>query len=339
MKQGQGMKLLIGAGGIYCSFLTYGKLHEQIFKYTADDGSRFTYAFFLQVMESLVTVVVAAVGLWRAGRQQGLPLHMFMRAGVSQVLAKACTSLALAHSLSFPVVTLAKSGKMVPVMAGSILLGGKSYSWKQYLSVAAIIAGTVIVTMDQKKGGGSGGGSDSWLGLAFILASLTFDGVVGGMQSDIQNEATAKLGARVAPWDMMFWMNLFMAGTAALFCALPLNSSLQVVLPEGVVALQYCERNPVVLQKILLFAACSATGQAFIFYTISNFDPLTTTTITTTRKVSSTVLSILTEGHSLSAVGWAGLTVASAGISMEIVEKTGAGGAHFNAKAPAKKVT
>ena len=45
----QGLKLLVGAGGIYGSFLTYGKLHEQIFKYAAEDGARFTYAFFLQV--------------------------------------------------------------------------------------------------------------------------------------------------------------------------------------------------------------------------------------------------------------------------------------------------
>ena len=145
----------------------------------------------------------------------------------------------------------------------------------------------------------------------------------------------------------------------------PLDGSLELVLPEGAVALQYCLQNPVILHKILLFAgtfahvytylsvsvhstlarpltpfaACSAMGQAFIFYTISNFDPLTTTTITTTRKVSSTVLSILTEGHSLSGFGWCGLSVASAGISMEIVEKVGASGGSQKEKAPTKKVT
>ena len=45
---GRGLKLLIGAGGIYVSFLSYGKLHEQIFKYKSDDGEKFTYVFFLQ---------------------------------------------------------------------------------------------------------------------------------------------------------------------------------------------------------------------------------------------------------------------------------------------------
>ena len=46
----KGLKLLIGAGGIYVSFLSYGKLHEQIFKYRSDDGEKFTFAFFLQAL-------------------------------------------------------------------------------------------------------------------------------------------------------------------------------------------------------------------------------------------------------------------------------------------------
>ena len=49
-KMPPGLKLLIGAGGIYVSFLSYGKLHEQIFKYKSADGEKFTYAFFLQAL-------------------------------------------------------------------------------------------------------------------------------------------------------------------------------------------------------------------------------------------------------------------------------------------------
>ena len=120
---GKGLKLLIGAGGIYVSFLSYGKLHEQIFKYTSADGEKFTHAFFLQAIEAFANVIVAGLALLIFGSQKNLPLKLFIPAGTSQVLAKACTSLALANSLSFPVVTLAKSGKMVPVMIGSIILG------------------------------------------------------------------------------------------------------------------------------------------------------------------------------------------------------------------------
>jgi len=318
----QGLKLLIGAGGIYASFLTYGKLHEQIFKYQSPDGEKFVFAFFLQAIEAFANVLVAGIGMRVVGRQKGLPLHLFVSAGVSQVLAKACTSLALANALSFPVVTLAKSGKMVPVMIGSIVLGGKSYHMKQYLAVAAIIAGTVIVTMDQKKSGKAGEENSVW-GVCFILASLVLDGVVGGMQTDIQKETKRRLGVPVAQFDMMFWTNVFMTMTAAAICCLPLDASMNVAQPEFMRGFAFCLQNPIIYTKIIWFAGCSAVGQSFIFFTIANFDSLTTTTVTTTRKVLSTLLSIFTEGHSMSAVGWAGLSVASVGISMEIVEKIG----------------
>ncbi len=45
--------------------------------------------------------------------------------------------------------------------------------------------------------------------------------------------------------------------------------------------------HPEIFEKIVKFSLCSAFGQAFIFFTISNFGPLTCTTVTTTRKVCS----------------------------------------------------
>merc|ERR1712008_377318 len=64
-----------------------------------------------------------------------------------------------------------------------------------------------------------------------------------------------------------------------------------------------------------------AVGQAFIFYTISSFDPLVCTTVTTTRKVFSVLLSIFTKGHQLNNQGWAGIAMACGGILGELEEK------------------
>jgi UDP-galactose transporter B1 len=46
----KGLKLLIGAGGIYSAFLYYGTLQEDVFHYRAADGSSFKSAWFLQAM-------------------------------------------------------------------------------------------------------------------------------------------------------------------------------------------------------------------------------------------------------------------------------------------------
>ena len=154
----QALQLLFGASGIYASFLYYGSLQEDVFRYESEDGTKFTMAWYLQVLESLANVVVGTGALilmgltgngygttirsedgtiisknrkgmvwWWWGGTPNLPKKPFLSSGFSQVCSKGFTSLALANGLSFPVATLAKSGKMAPVMLGSLILGGAKY--------------------------------------------------------------------------------------------------------------------------------------------------------------------------------------------------------------------
>lgn len=44
------LKLIFGAGGIYAAFLYYGTLQEDVFHYTASDGTMFKAAWFLQAL-------------------------------------------------------------------------------------------------------------------------------------------------------------------------------------------------------------------------------------------------------------------------------------------------
>ena len=303
------IKLMIGAGGIYGAFLYYGSLQEDVFRYTSEDGVSFRQAWFLQVLEALANVIVGFVGMQLTGPTKGIPLRMFGISGAAQVSAKACTSLALANGLSFPVATLAKSGKMAPVMAGSLILGGASYDIREYLQVAAIIGGTAIVSMGKKKGGGS---ASSTMGVVYIVLSLALDGVTAGFQKRLKTE-TAKVGVKPKPYDFMFWTNLFMCLTAAVI-ALGLGE-----MNSGVA---FCLGNPEIMSKIIKFAICSAVGQSFIFYTIANFDPLVLSTVTTTRKIFSVLLSIFLKGHSLSLMGWSGIGLACSGILSELQSKT-----------------
>ena len=141
----QALQLLFGAGGIYASFLYYGSLQEDVFRYESEDGTKFTSVWFLQVLESAANVIVGTAALvimgltgtgagddtdgkrkWWGGTPN-LPKKPFLSSGFSQVCSKGFTSLALANGLSFPVATLAKSGKMAPVMIGSLVLGGATY--------------------------------------------------------------------------------------------------------------------------------------------------------------------------------------------------------------------
>jgi len=307
----QPLQLLIGVGGIYGAFLYYGSLQEDVFRYESADGSgeKFTHAWFLQVLEAAANVAVGWVGMHLNGPTPGVPLKMFAISGASQVTSKACTSLSLANGLSFPVATLAKSGKMAPVMLGSLLLGGAKYSLREYLQVASIIGGTAIVSMGKKSSSGSS--SSSLLGVFYIVASLAFDGITAGFQKRLQRD-TERAGCKPKPYDFMYWTNLFMCLTAAVIA---------LALGELSAGAAYCRRNPEILSKIVQFSVCSAVGQSFIFYTLSHFDPLVLSTVTTTRKIFSVLISIFFKGNSLSMMGWGGINMACMGIGSELQAK------------------
>lgn len=50
------VKMIIGAGGIYASFLYYGTLQEEVFAFTAPDGTQFKSAWFLQALGIVLLV-------------------------------------------------------------------------------------------------------------------------------------------------------------------------------------------------------------------------------------------------------------------------------------------
>ncbi|KAK1734774.1 UAA transporter family protein [Skeletonema marinoi] len=321
------MQLLFGAGGIYASFLYYGSLQEDVFRYESEDGTKFTHAWYLQVLESLANVIFGtialivmgassnsknSVGLWWGGTPN-LPKKPFVSSGFSQVCSKAFTSLALANGLSFPVATLAKSGKMAPVMLGSLILGGATYGLREYLQVLAIIGGTAILSMSKKKASTS---ESTPLGAVFILLALVMDGVTGGVQKRLLADMK-RVQVTPQPYDLMTYTNLFMM----LFALL-----ISFVLGEFTQGIAYCASNPKVFSLIWKFSMCSAIGQSFIFYTVARFDPLVCSTVTTTRKILSVLYSILFKGHSIAGQGWLGLLLAIGGIASEVVHKAmGAG--------------
>lgn len=147
--------------------------------------------------------------------------------------------------------------QMAPVMAGSLLLGGATYSLREYLQVVAIIGGTAIVSMGKKKKGGD----NSMMGIFYICMSLVLDGVTAGFQKRLKTE-TAKVNVKPKPYDFMFWTNLFMCLTA---------SVIALGLGEMTTGVAFCTENPEILSKIIKFAVCSAVGQSFIFYTIAKY--------------------------------------------------------------------
>merc|ERR1719329_1748103 len=108
----------------------------------------------------------------------------------------------------------------------------------------------------------------------------------------------------------MFWSNFYMA-VAALVMA--------VLKKEVGPGAKYLRENPAIYSQVVKFALCGAMGQACIFYTIANFDPVLCTAVTTTRKLASVLISLADGEKSLNAMGKAGLGLATVGIMGEVI--------------------
>lgn len=134
------------------------------------------------------------------------------------------------------------------------------------------------------------------------------DGVTGGVQKRLKSDMKL-VGLTPRPFDFMLFTNLSMM-TVAFGLALIQN--------EFVNGWAFLVDNPDFRRLIVAFCLCSAFGQAFIFYTVVHFDPLVCSTVTTTRKIFSVLLSLFLKGHELSFQGWAGVLVAIAGIVSEV---------------------
>merc|ERR1711937_643312 len=101
----ESIKLLIGATGIYMSFLYYGLLYEDVLRYSSVTNDKFNYAWFLQMCETAINVILGVLGMVVTGDLcvRGVPVGMCGASGLSQVLAKVCTSWSMSHGLSFPI--------------------------------------------------------------------------------------------------------------------------------------------------------------------------------------------------------------------------------------------
>lgn len=90
---------------------------------------------------------------------------------------------------------------------------------------------------------------------------------------------------------------------------------------SGFEAINFCKQHPEAAWDIFIYCICGAVGQNFIFLTISRFGSLANTTITTTRKFVSILVSSLLSGNPLSVQQWTSVGMVFGGLSYQIFLK------------------
>jgi UDP-galactose transporter B1 len=307
-------KLCVGALGIYVSFLTLAAIEEDLFRYRSVNGEAFAAVWLLRVYDSAAGMFLGLLGRCILGSSRSWTgINPFILPATSQVFSKALSSASLAFGLSFPVQVLAKSAKMVPVMLGQMLLGGSSFSLRDYLFAGLLVTGTALLSLgnsDVSSEDDAVQASSTWPAGALIVGSLVMDGLTGGLQKRLQRDAAVK--EPVQAHDFLFFTNITMMAIA-LVCA--------HVTGEWWTGYNYMAANAEVRKMIMLCTISSACGQFFVFYVIASADPLVCSALTSSRKMLSVMISIFYKGHHLDRIGTSGLLLAVAGLVVELEGK------------------
>ncbi|XP_059501699.1 adenosine 3'-phospho 5'-phosphosulfate transporter 1 [Stegostoma tigrinum] len=291
----QTIKLLACVVGLQASYLTWGVVQERVMTKTygkteTDPGVKFRDSQFLVFMNRILAVLVA--GLCCALSKQprhGAPMYKYSFASISNILSSWCQYEALKY-ISFPTQVLAKASKVIPVMLMGKIVSRKSYEYWEYLTAILISAGVsmFLLSNSQNKHPST---VTTFSGILILAGYILFDSFTSNWQD-------ALFRYKMSSIQMMFGVNLFS-------CLFTVGSLLE----QGAFFqnLTFMIQHPEFAAHAGLLSICSACGQLFIFYTISQFGAAVFTIIMTLRQAFAILLSCLIYGHSVTVVGALGL--------------------------------
>jgi len=339
------LQLLVCVGGIYMSFLTWGLLQERITTtpYNLEPNSDlpapaqeyFHFPIVLNTIQALFAFISGSCYLFYKTRSfRILPsraaLTPLLLITLTTTLASPFGYASLAH-VDYLTFVLAKSCKLLPVMALHVTLFRKRYPLSKYLIVLAVTTGVALFTLyhPPKPGKSQGRTSastnrSSVYGLSLLGINLLFDGLTNTVQDHIFS-SPARYGKTTGP-QMMVILNLLSTALMLLYLFLtpyipsaliPSFVTQSSQTHEATAAMSFLTRHPRVLYDVLGFAACGAIGQLFIYATLERFSSLLLVTVTVTRKMLTMVLSVVWFGKSLTHGQWMGVALVFAGIAAE----------------------
>lgn len=112
------------------------------------------------------------------------PPYSYAAVSISNVVATFCQYEALKH-VSFPLQTLGKCAKMIPVMIWGTLIMRKRYGVKDYVNAAVITLGCTLFLMTGSIKPKRAANDSSTFGIMLMLGYLGFDGFTSTFQDKL----------------------------------------------------------------------------------------------------------------------------------------------------------
>ncbi|CAN9211403.1 unnamed protein product [Alternaria alternata] len=336
-------QLVICVAGIYGSFMTWAWIQERLTTTThGPKNERFTYSIFLNTVQSAFAAMTGLLYLNlsakkdpKTGLRKVLPIFPsqdilvpLLGIAVTSSLASPFGYASLKH-IDYVTFILAKSCKLLPVMFLHISLFQKRYPMYKYAVVGFVTLGVAVFTLHSpstaKKAAKKGVNADAsqTIGLVLLGVNLLFDGLTNTVQDHIFSSFKGFTGPQ-----MMCAQNIMSTAlTVSYLLITPLLASTPLAPWIGLDprstsgelsdALSFITTYPAVGWDVLMFSACGAIGQVFIFHTLAHFSSLLLVTVTVTRKMLTMVWSVWWFGHEITGMQWLGVGLVFGGIGAE----------------------
>ncbi|KAK6786130.1 hypothetical protein RDI58_014655 [Solanum bulbocastanum] len=290
LKDNKLFKGVFAVGGIMSTLVIYGILQEKIMRVPyGPNKDYFIYSLFLVFCNRITTSAVSA-GVLLASKKAldpVAPLHKYCIVSVSNILTTTCQYEALKY-VSFPVQTLAKCAKMIPVMIWGTIIMQKKYKGQDYFVAFLVTLGCSLFILYPAEGDTSPYSrereSTIW-GVSLMMGYLGFDGFTSTFQDKLFKGYAMEIHTQI------FYTTV---------CSCLLSFTGMIMQGNLLMAIDFVSRHHDCFFDIALLSTVATASQFFISYTIRTFGALTFATIMTTRQLLSILLSCLWFGHPLS---------------------------------------
>ncbi|XP_043792579.1 adenosine 3'-phospho 5'-phosphosulfate transporter 1-like [Apis laboriosa] len=291
--------------GLQISYLTWGYLQEKImtqeYEDVAGNKDRFQDSQFLVFVNRILAFLMSGLYLIiRRQPQHKAPLYKYAFCSLSNIMSSWCQYEALKY-VSFPTQVLAKASKIIPVMIMGKIVSHTTYEYYEYVTAILISIGMTLFMLDSSDYKNDGATTVS--GIILLGGYLLLDSFTSTWQSALFVEYGA------TSVQMMCIVNMF----SCLLTAMSLfqQSSFPLIF-------SFMTKYPRFIVDCSLISIFSASGQLYIFYTISKFGPVTFVIMMTIRQGLAILLSCLVYHHHVTIIGIIGILLVFGSVFLRI---------------------
>jgi adenosine 3'-phospho 5'-phosphosulfate transporter B2 len=263
-------------------------------KTDTNPGEKFQNSQFLVFMNRILAFFVAVMYMFCTRQpKHTAPLYKYSYSSFSNIMSSWCQYEALKY-VSFPVQVLAKASKVIPVMLMGKIVSQKTYKLYEYITAILISLGVGVFMLASEDGVQGDGKATTISGIVILIGYLTFDSFTSNWQGELFRQH------HMTSMQMMAGVNLF----SVVFTTVSLTE-------QGgfIESIAFMGKYPAFVFHVTLLSITSATGQLFIFYTISRFGPVTFTIIMTIRQGVAILLSCIIYHHPVNIKGLFGIGI------------------------------